>query len=135
MTTPKQPQQPTRRRTVVTGAAAGVAATAVAAASPAQAAGNKTGQVTLTVLGTTDLHGNVFNWDYFKDAEFDDSAHNDIGLAKIADAHRAASARGPRRRCSSSTPATPSRAPRWPTTTPGSSRSPSGADPPDGARR
>lgn len=38
----------------------------------------------LTVMGTTDLHGNVFNWDYFKNAEYDDSAHNDIGLAKIS---------------------------------------------------
>ena len=38
----------------------------------------------LTVLGTTDLHGSALNWDYFKDAEYDDSAHNDIGLAKIA---------------------------------------------------
>lgn len=38
----------------------------------------------LTVMGTTDLHGNVFNWDYFRNAEYDDSAHNDIGLAKIS---------------------------------------------------
>ena len=38
----------------------------------------------LTVMGTTDSHGNVLNWDYFKDAEYDDSAHNDIGLAKAA---------------------------------------------------
>ena len=38
----------------------------------------------LTVMGTTDTHGNVLNWDYFKDADYDDSAHNDIGLAKIA---------------------------------------------------
>ena len=38
----------------------------------------------LTVLGTTDLHGNVYNWDYFKNAEYDDAAHNDIGLAKVA---------------------------------------------------
>ncbi|GAA2738369.1 5'-nucleotidase C-terminal domain-containing protein [Pedococcus aerophilus] len=38
----------------------------------------------LTVLGTTDTHGNVLNWDYFKDATYDDSTHNDIGLAKIA---------------------------------------------------
>ncbi|XVX21525.1 bifunctional metallophosphatase/5'-nucleotidase [Actinomycetota bacterium] len=37
-----------------------------------------------TVLGTTDLHGNVFNWDYFKDAEYDDKAKNDIGLAKVS---------------------------------------------------
>ena len=35
------------------------------------------------MLGTTDLHGNVFNWDYFKNAEYDDTAHNDIGVAKV----------------------------------------------------
>ncbi|MEV0287716.1 5'-nucleotidase C-terminal domain-containing protein [Kribbella sp. NPDC050820] len=40
--------------------------------------------VRLTVMGTTDLHGNVLNWDYFKDTEYDDSAHNDIGLAKVS---------------------------------------------------
>lgn len=38
----------------------------------------------LTVLGTTDTHGNILNWDYFKDAGYGDAAHNDIGLAKIA---------------------------------------------------
>ncbi len=81
---PTQPQQPSRR-TVVAGAAAGVAATAVAAttAAPATAAGKKKGQPRLTVLGTTDLHGNVYNWDYFKNTEFDDAQHNDIGVAKV----------------------------------------------------
>ncbi|MDF2146261.1 bifunctional UDP-sugar hydrolase/5'-nucleotidase [Knoellia sp. p5-6-4] len=38
----------------------------------------------LTVMGTTDTHGNVFNWDYFKDAEYTDRDSNDIGLAKVA---------------------------------------------------
>ena len=38
----------------------------------------------LTVLGTTDLHGNVFNWDYFKNASTTTAAHNDIGVAKVA---------------------------------------------------
>ena len=38
----------------------------------------------LTVLGTTDLHGSVYNWDYFTNAEYDDAAHNDIGVAKVA---------------------------------------------------
>ncbi|WP_020573981.1 bifunctional metallophosphatase/5'-nucleotidase [Actinopolymorpha alba] len=42
------------------------------------------GRFLLTVMGTTDLHGNVFNWDYFRDQEFDDAQHNDIGLAKVA---------------------------------------------------
>jgi len=36
------------------------------------------------VLGTTDLHGNVFNWDYFKNAEYTDSKGNDIGVAKAS---------------------------------------------------
>ena len=35
-------------------------------------------------MGTTDLHGHVFNWDYFKDAEYDDKAHNAQGLARIS---------------------------------------------------
>ncbi|SDP73575.1 bifunctional metallophosphatase/5'-nucleotidase [Lentzea jiangxiensis] len=39
---------------------------------------------TLTVMGSTDLHGNLFNWDYYLDREFDDFAHNDVGLAKIS---------------------------------------------------
>lgn len=38
----------------------------------------------LTVLGTTDTHGNILNWDYYSDSEYDDSQHNDIGLAKIS---------------------------------------------------
>jgi 2',3'-cyclic-nucleotide 2'-phosphodiesterase/3'-nucleotidase len=35
-------------------------------------------------MGTTDLHGNGLNWDYFKDAEYDDAKHEDIGLAKVS---------------------------------------------------
>jgi 2',3'-cyclic-nucleotide 2'-phosphodiesterase/3'-nucleotidase len=38
----------------------------------------------LTVLGTSDTHGNVYNWDYYLDKEYDDSAHNDVGVAKVA---------------------------------------------------
>ncbi|MCW2523545.1 MAG: nucleotidase [Frankiales bacterium] len=38
----------------------------------------------LTVLGTSDLHGNVLNWDYFTDAEYRDRAGNHVGVAKIA---------------------------------------------------
>ncbi|MGI8522480.1 MAG: bifunctional metallophosphatase/5'-nucleotidase [Nocardioides sp.] len=79
--------QPTRRG-VLTGAtaAATVGATASVAASPAQAAPKRHHRVKrtrLTVLGTTDLHGNVFNWDYYQDTEYDDKAHNDIGIAKV----------------------------------------------------
>jgi 2',3'-cyclic-nucleotide 2'-phosphodiesterase/3'-nucleotidase len=69
------------RRTLIGGASA--LAAAGFQAIPAYAGGSgKT--VRLTVMGTTDLHGNVFNWDYYKNTEYDDSAHNDIGLAKVS---------------------------------------------------
>ncbi|MCF6379222.1 5'-nucleotidase C-terminal domain-containing protein [Nocardioides KLBMP 9356] len=85
---PSQPHP--SRRTVLTGAAALTAAGFVAQPLPALAKPGR--QTRLTVLGTTDLHGNVLNWDYFKNVEYDDSTHNDIGLAKAATlikAHRA----------------------------------------------
>ncbi|GAB2739385.1 5'-nucleotidase C-terminal domain-containing protein [Streptomyces bullii] len=64
-------------------ALAGAAAPAARAAEDASAR-EPVKRYSFTVMGTTDLHGNVFNWDYFTDAEFDDKAHNDIGLAKIS---------------------------------------------------
>ncbi|GGR01008.1 5'-nucleotidase C-terminal domain-containing protein [Streptomyces netropsis] len=74
-------------RTAATGA--GVALAGAAAAGPAEAQDlghrdRRKKRYAFTVMGTTDLHGNVFNWDYFTDAEFDDKAHNDVGLAKIS---------------------------------------------------
>jgi 2',3'-cyclic-nucleotide 2'-phosphodiesterase/3'-nucleotidase len=82
MTLPAVP--PTSRRAVLTGAAA-LAAVGYAA-GPAAAGTTKGGipWARLTVLGTTDLHGNVFNWDYFKNAEFTNAAADDIGVAKVA---------------------------------------------------
>ncbi|MFD8915192.1 5'-nucleotidase C-terminal domain-containing protein [Streptomyces sp. NPDC059575] len=38
----------------------------------------------LTVMGTTDLHGHVFNWDYFKNAEYADPAGNALGLSRVS---------------------------------------------------
>ncbi len=38
----------------------------------------------LTVMGTTDLHGHVFNWDYYKDAEYQDPVSNAQGLARVS---------------------------------------------------
>ena len=54
------------------------------AAAAAPGPGTNGEVVRLTVLGTTDLHGNVYNWDYFKNAEYTDSEHNDIGVAKAS---------------------------------------------------
>ena len=72
------------RRGVLTGAAALTAAGYTASSvGPAAAAGHDNHSTRLTILGTTDLHGNVFNWDYYKNAEYDDATHNDIGIAKV----------------------------------------------------
>src|SRR5689334_8119736 len=49
-----------------------------AAATPKGRPGSGTTPYRLTVMGTTDTHGNVLNWDYFKDAVYDDGPHNDI---------------------------------------------------------
>ncbi|WNI25348.1 5'-nucleotidase C-terminal domain-containing protein [Streptomyces sp. ITFR-16] len=85
---------PLNRRTFLGTSAAAGAGVAIAggAAAPAEAHGHGHGhghgrppkRYSFTVMGTTDLHGNVFNWDYFTDAEFDDKDHNDVGLAKIS---------------------------------------------------
>ncbi|MCQ1949851.1 5'-nucleotidase C-terminal domain-containing protein [Arthrobacter sp. zg-Y859] len=54
-----------------------------AAAAPPEHAG-KDQKTSVTVMGTSDMHGYVENWDYFKDGEYDDAAHNDVGLAKVS---------------------------------------------------
>src|ERR1700712_2282905 len=73
------------RRHLRASAAVGPAGAAFFGAAPASAQGrSKNSGFRLTVLGTTDTHGNVLNWDYFKDAEYDDAQHNDVGLAKIS---------------------------------------------------
>ncbi|MFD5711023.1 bifunctional metallophosphatase/5'-nucleotidase [Streptomyces pharetrae] len=75
------------KKSAATGA--GVAVAGAAAAPSATAAQTAKGprpakRYSLTVMGTTDLHGNIFNWDYFKDAEYTDAKGNAKGLARIA---------------------------------------------------
>ncbi|MCX5242306.1 5'-nucleotidase C-terminal domain-containing protein [Streptomyces prunicolor] len=75
------------KKSAVTGA--GVALAGAAAAPAAQAAeqkkpGKHPKRYSLTVLGTTDLHGHVFNWDYFKNAEYSDAKGNAMGLARVS---------------------------------------------------
>jgi 2',3'-cyclic-nucleotide 2'-phosphodiesterase / 3'-nucleotidase len=78
------------KKSAVTGAGvaiAGAAAAPSAQAAAAQVPGKPVKQpkrYSLTVMGTTDLHGHVFNWDYFKDAEYKDAAGNAQGLARIS---------------------------------------------------
>ncbi|HEX9088476.1 MAG TPA: 5'-nucleotidase C-terminal domain-containing protein, partial [Arthrobacter sp.] len=84
------PTTPLSRRAMLTAAlVGGSAAAATLAGAPAAQAGTGspgTGgkPFTLTVLGTTDLHNNVFNWDYFKNTPYADTAGNKIGIAQAA---------------------------------------------------
>jgi 2',3'-cyclic-nucleotide 2'-phosphodiesterase/3'-nucleotidase len=74
-------------KSAVTGAGvalAGAAAAPAAEAAPATPHRKHAKRYALTVMGTTDLHGHVFNWDYFKDAEYQDAAGNAQGLARIS---------------------------------------------------
>ncbi|NEA65942.1 5'-nucleotidase C-terminal domain-containing protein [Streptomyces sp. SID12488] len=75
------------KKSAVTGA--GVALTSAVVAPAAQAAEAKkpakpVKRYSLTVMGTTDLHGHIFNWDYFKNAEYSDAKGNAQGLARIS---------------------------------------------------
>ncbi|MFD8568333.1 bifunctional metallophosphatase/5'-nucleotidase [Streptomyces sp. NPDC059639] len=67
---------------------AGAALAGAVAAPSAQAHSHrppkKQKRYSFTVMGTTDLHGHVFNWDYYKDAEYQDSAGNATGLSRIS---------------------------------------------------
>ncbi|MEU6193431.1 5'-nucleotidase C-terminal domain-containing protein [Streptomyces sp. NPDC047061] len=74
-------------KSAATGAGVAIAGAAAAPAQAAPAAATRAKQpkrYSLTVMGTTDLHGHVFNWDYFKDAEYSDKAGNAMGLARIS---------------------------------------------------
>jgi len=93
ITTSPITSSPITRRTMLASLAAAGALTA-AGMSPAEASTRRPPHrpgtpVKLTIMGTTDLHGCVFNWDYFKNAEYNDSTKNNpvtntIGLAKVA---------------------------------------------------
>ncbi|WP_415937954.1 bifunctional metallophosphatase/5'-nucleotidase [Streptomyces sp. 039-1] len=74
------------KKSAVTGAAVAVAGTV--AATPAQAARRKPPKPSRTwsfsILGTTDLHSHVFDWDYYTDAAYQDSKGNSVGVARVA---------------------------------------------------
>ncbi|GII80335.1 multifunctional 2',3'-cyclic-nucleotide 2'-phosphodiesterase/5'-nucleotidase/3'-nucleotidase [Sphaerisporangium rufum] len=66
-------------------AAGAVVATTLGLTAPAALASSPAAHtVQVTVMASSDIHGNALNWDYYKNAEYDDSAHNDVGLAKIS---------------------------------------------------
>ncbi|WP_020119219.1 bifunctional UDP-sugar hydrolase/5'-nucleotidase [Streptomyces canus] len=74
------------KKSAVTGAAVAVAGSAGAPA--AEAAEHKPAKKNRTwsfsVLGTTDLHSHVFDWDYYLDKAYSDSKGNSVGVARVA---------------------------------------------------
>ncbi len=77
-----------RRRTYWAAAAAALAVTAGVATPATAAPGGQPDRLDLTVLATTDLHGRVQDWDYFKDAPYTEPARNGVpgdatGLARV----------------------------------------------------
>ncbi|MGW7209358.1 bifunctional metallophosphatase/5'-nucleotidase [Streptomyces sp. NPDC054837] len=75
------------QKSAVTGVA--VAAAGAVATTPAQAAEHKPAARapktwSFSVLGTTDLHSHVFDWDYYKDAAYSDAKGNSVGVARVA---------------------------------------------------
>ena len=87
---PADPNDPetrlSSRRAVLTGTAALAAAGFVATPAWAGTKPKPTGgaRTSLMVFGTTDLHSHAVNWDYYKNQEYDDAAHNDVGVAQVA---------------------------------------------------
>jgi 2',3'-cyclic-nucleotide 2'-phosphodiesterase / 3'-nucleotidase len=65
--------------------AAGIGgAPAAAADEPDRREGHKPDRYSFTILGTTDLHSHVFNWDYYANADATDAKGDQVGIAKIA---------------------------------------------------
>jgi len=55
------------------------------AAQAAQAGHGGPGKdVTITIMGTSDIHSNAINWDYYKDGPFSDAAGDVVGLARVS---------------------------------------------------
>ncbi|MER8057387.1 MULTISPECIES: 5'-nucleotidase C-terminal domain-containing protein [unclassified Streptomyces] len=76
------------KKSAVTGAA--VAAAGAVGSGTAEAAEKGHGHEkaprtwSFSILGTTDLHGHVFDWDYYADAPYTDKAGNSVGVARVA---------------------------------------------------
>ncbi|MFF3908394.1 bifunctional metallophosphatase/5'-nucleotidase [Streptomyces sp. NPDC001848] len=74
------------QKSAVTGAAAAVAgAVGTGTAEAADDRPERTPRTwSFSILGTTDLHSHVFDWDYYKDAAYRDKAGNSVGVARVA---------------------------------------------------
>src|SRR5690606_40713582 len=76
---------PRTTRLAVAGLALVLGASALpATAAPDRPGGNDAHHLDLTLLATTDTHGRVANWDYFKDDVYQEPSGDTVGLAKVA---------------------------------------------------
>jgi len=65
---------------------AAVLAVTVGTVTPAAAAPREPEPFEITMLATTDLHGRVNDWDYFKNAPYTESKGHATGLARVGSA-------------------------------------------------
>ncbi|WP_082008229.1 bifunctional metallophosphatase/5'-nucleotidase [Microbacterium mangrovi] len=77
------------RRGFLTGvsAASALAAAGWAASSDKASAADFNGKgptVTITIMGTSDIHSHAVNWDYYTNAEYHDAAGNAVGLSRVS---------------------------------------------------
>ncbi|MDX3575547.1 MULTISPECIES: bifunctional metallophosphatase/5'-nucleotidase [unclassified Streptomyces] len=78
------------RKSAVTGAAVAVAGAVGSGTAEASTGGDghapgKTPRTwSFSILGTTDLHSHVFDWDYYTDAAYTDGKGNSVGVARVA---------------------------------------------------
>src|SRR5215207_4478041 len=79
---PSQTAPGVTRRNVLIGMSAAGALAAAGWPTAAVAADDKS--VTITIMGTSDIHSNAVNWDYYTDAAFKDSAGNVVGLSRVS---------------------------------------------------
>ncbi|GAA5100148.1 5'-nucleotidase C-terminal domain-containing protein [Microbacterium yannicii] len=73
-----------RRNFLVGASAASVLAAAGWGTAPKAVAAPGQKLVKIAIMGTSDIHANALNWDYYKDAAYSDSAKNAIGLARVS---------------------------------------------------
>jgi 2',3'-cyclic-nucleotide 2'-phosphodiesterase / 3'-nucleotidase len=74
------------RRRVTWTVGAAVLAVTVGTVTPAAAAPREPEPFEITMLATTDLHGRVNDWDYFKNAPYTESRGHATGLARVGSA-------------------------------------------------
>ncbi|CAL2067613.1 2',3'-cyclic-nucleotide 2'-phosphodiesterase [Streptomyces murinus] len=78
------------KKSAVTGAAVAAAGAMGSGSAEAAEQGHGHGHEkaprtwSFSILGTTDLHGHVFDWDYYADAPYTDKAGNSVGVARVA---------------------------------------------------